>query len=516
MPMISLELVSHPDKIVPIGETCEFAVKGCEPSTETRLLLKVDHIFYLQPFKDWSTETRIELYPESPGDYTLIVQWRDADGAAGTAEMEFEVLSGRSRPVVVKLIRSFVAAASAVATSAMPRQRSTDEPRRHSPALFQLDDATQFWMPNHWDVQCMARFEKHLVKLLPHLVRPGSVVYDVGANMGYYSALLARLTGESGHVYCVEANPLCVSYLRGNVELNAIHNFDVLPVALLDRETTCEFTVNYGSSTIGLVKGIHSVGKLGHRIQVPANSLDNLLANYPLREPDLIKIDIEGAEMHAVRGMLRTLARRRPTLLIELHGPAAAAQTLPLLDMLGYQYLETQSQKTFVSAREFMDSTEDGCLQVVARAEHRATSSAQWANDTTAARLQGSVTTMAWIGTAFVADGRLCIGGWVFSEDRAVDGFRVSCAGRLFDHVNVEMGIPSPDVVAYFDQGSVWSSAEQLAHCRFYMWIPLTEAEQASVITSVVCITPLVGSCEANPVFVYPAARAPHSSSGAA
>jgi FkbM family methyltransferase len=337
MPTITLEMLSHPDQRVHPGQDCEFLLTGCATAIQTRAFIKADHIFYLQPLKDWSPEPQIKFRPEAPGRYTMVVQWRQSEGTVGTEEMPFEVIPGK--------------------------------PLLNAPKLLKVDRKTQMWLPNQWELHyTLNNYEQDLVNLLPKLVKPGSVIYDVGANLGYYSTLLARLTGPTGHVYCVEANPLCVYFLRANAEMNGVQNFEVLPVALLDEEKTSEFTINYGSSGVGQAKETMTWLKPGHKIRVPADSLDNLLAKYPLREPDLIKIDVEGAESFAVQGMLQTLERKRPLLLLELHGCGPAGQTLRLLDQLGYHYLETRSQKLFNSSRQFMAWMPDACLQVVARA----------------------------------------------------------------------------------------------------------------------------------------------------
>jgi FkbM family methyltransferase len=336
---ITLDMPSHPNKKMSIGQASEFVLRGKTEALELRAFLKTDHIFYLQPYRDWSPDTTIRYYPESPGRYTLVVQWRTTDGTLGSGELAFEVSAG--------------------------------EPQSNVPESIPFGKQAQFLMPTHWEAAYFARHEQATMSLLPELVRPGQVVYDIGANMGLYSLCFSRLVGPRGHVYCIEANPMCVYFLRANLERNGAKNHDILPVALMDGAQTCDFIINYGSSGLGIAQSLvsSSWGKPGHRVTVPADSLDHLLEQYPLQTPDFIKIDIEGGEGCAVRGMMKTLAQRRPFLLVELHGTGPAHETLALLDTLGYRYQETASRQKFQSAQQFMAwMPQHTCLQVVASA----------------------------------------------------------------------------------------------------------------------------------------------------
>lgn len=352
--MILLDMPTHAGRPVAHGDRCELVVHGLRTDAsvrrdkqgrfplkyrlrrwmgtmpllrhlvnapdEIRVCVKVNQVRYLQPYQDWSPGPSVPLYPETPGDYSVAAHWRRPTGASGSVDRQFTV----------------------------------GAPMTYWPELFEMDRQTKFWLPSRWELVYCSQYEKAAVGLLPQLVKPGSVVYDIGANVGMYSVPLARLAGNAGHVYCIEANPVCVYFLRANLQMNGLANAEVVPVAVLDGEKTCEFVINYDSSSLGLTDVSSFWGKPGHRVTVPADSVDNLVAKHHLREPDFIKLDVEGAETVAVRGMLKTLERKRPTLLIELHGPDAARETLPLLDRLGYRYQETQSSRRFESSQQFV------------------------------------------------------------------------------------------------------------------------------------------------------------------
>jgi FkbM family methyltransferase len=156
---------------------------------------------------------------------------------------------------------------------------------------------------------------------LQRIIRPGATVYDVGANVGLFAARFGRWVGAEGWVYAIEPNPLCVYFLRANLGHARLRNFTILPVALADRSCECRFSINYGSSLIGVGGDSPVAGKPGHWIRVEGESLDTLIATLNLRKPDFIKLDVEGAEGSAVAGMMETLEKSRPNFMIELHGP---------------------------------------------------------------------------------------------------------------------------------------------------------------------------------------------------
>ena len=141
--------------------------------------------------------------------------------------------------------------------------------------------------------------------------------------MGLYSVRFARWIGRGGWLYALEPNPICVSFLRANLEHAGTRNFTIVPVAASNARGECAFSLNYGSSMIGVGADSPVAGKPGHQIRVEAERLDSLIAAFDLRQPDFIKVDVEGAEAAVVAGMMETLepvglqigtaARRRRT-----------------------------------------------------------------------------------------------------------------------------------------------------------------------------------------------------------
>ena len=176
-----------------------------------------------------------------------------------------------------------------------------------------------------------------------------------------------RLVGQQGHVYCLEANPICVYFLRANIELNGASNCDILPIALLDSRKDTPFTIIYGNSNVGISPKASSYSsKIGQEIIVQGHGLDELINDYNLKNPDLIKIDIEGAEELAIKGMEKTLSRYRPVIFMEVHGLGAAHNTFPMLEGIGYRYqIVSENKEEFSSVKDLLDWFPNAVLQVI-------------------------------------------------------------------------------------------------------------------------------------------------------
>lgn len=171
--------------------------------------------------------------------------------------------------------------------------------------------------------------ETPVQRLLAQHLRRGDTFYDLGANVGFFTLIAARLVGPSGRVYAFEPAPETASFLRANVARNALPHVAVYENAVAATSGTAELLVAPGSllSRLSAVAGPRETVALEQaveRVEVETVSLDDLIAAESLRPPTLIKIDVEGAEIEALRGMDATITRYRPTILCELHGTQEA------------------------------------------------------------------------------------------------------------------------------------------------------------------------------------------------
>jgi len=168
-------------------------------------------------------------------------------------------------------------------------------------------------------------------------VRPGDVVVDVGAHIGLYTIAIASRLGSDGQIYAFEPDPYNLQLLRRHVELNGVGaRASVFPYAVSDRDGLLSFVGGRHSQSHAELAPSES------STQVPTVTLD---ATFPSERVDLLKIDVEGFEVHVLRGATNLLgdARRGPrTIFIEVH-PYAWEQfrvsSASLLDLLeSYRY----------------------------------------------------------------------------------------------------------------------------------------------------------------------------------
>ena len=165
------------------------------------------------------------------------------------------------------------------------------------------------------------------------LIAPGDVVYDVGASIGFFSLLAARLTGPTGRVVALEPARGPAEAVRVNAALNDLHNVTVLDAAAgagPGRERL--WVVADQTSSHLASRGRHPLAEEAVEVEVVA--LDDLVGDGGFPPPALVKMDVEGSELDALRGMRRILDEHRPKLLCELHGTNHAFAGL--MDEIGY------------------------------------------------------------------------------------------------------------------------------------------------------------------------------------
>jgi FkbM family methyltransferase len=154
----------------------------------------------------------------------------------------------------------------------------------------------------------------------------GSVFVDVGANVGYYTLLASKLVGSRGLVYAVEPIPSTAAMLRANVKLNGCPNVIVVEKAAWSSRGRLSLRVP------GALYGLVSMFREGKEVVVEAVPLDEVLNGAD--RIDVVKIDVEGAELEALLGSWEVLKRAR-ALALELSRNAGAV--LELLRGAGFK-----------------------------------------------------------------------------------------------------------------------------------------------------------------------------------
>lgn len=194
---------------------------------------------------------------------------------------------------------------------------------------------------------------------LARLVHPGDVVYDIGANIGLYSRFLVQ-EFKASKVYAFEPMSENRPQLNRNLVIGGcLDQVVVLPFAVADEDGTAEFQVDTLTSNSGSLDAVtHGRASQSHvQYDLPPVSetvqvfrLDSLIANQNLFPPNVVKIDIEGAEAMALRGAPKLLSETKPQLVVELHGAEVAREVLQILWDCGYccfGYLEVSGRHVY-------------------------------------------------------------------------------------------------------------------------------------------------------------------------
>lgn len=195
----------------------------------------------------------------------------------------------------------------------------------------------------------LGTYEMDLQQAIQDWVEPGNVVYDLGANIGYVSLLLARAAGPSGRVFAFEPLPANQDRLQRNLALNPELKIELIAKAAADKEGTIPFAL-HASDDMGKLQGAFGEASGDRTIEVQTISLDTFAEQQPA--PQLVKIDIEGAELLALRGMAGLLRTARPILFIELHGYEAGRACWELLRAANYRLHWMQGEYASIASSD--------------------------------------------------------------------------------------------------------------------------------------------------------------------
>lgn len=163
----------------------------------------------------------------------------------------------------------------------------------------------------------IGKFEPAMQKIMVNLIRPGQVVYDIGANNGLHGLLMAGLVGQKGMVYNFEPLEENVVEIDKNFATNHITHYRNVTAAVSGRDGTETFVLA-GHHKQGSIS--QEAGEGAKKVVVKSITLDTFI-----REgnpgPAFIKMDIEGAEGAALNGFANTIQQYHPIMVIELHTP---------------------------------------------------------------------------------------------------------------------------------------------------------------------------------------------------
>ena len=188
--------------------------------------------------------------------------------------------------------------------------------------------------------------DEWLLGMARELVRPGNVVWDIGANLGMFSFSASVMAGPGGSVVAVEADTWLVDLLRRTESLafSEAASVTILPVAASDQVGIVAFNIAKRARAANHLSGTGSSqsGGIRERHTVVSITLDWLLER--TAAPDVVKIDVEGAEEMVLTGATRVLGKARPRILCEVCEHNAVAVTRQL-EACGYEIYDAEVEQ---------------------------------------------------------------------------------------------------------------------------------------------------------------------------
>lgn len=151
--------------------------------------------------------------------------------------------------------------------------------------------------------------QPELAFLQNHALQPGALVFDIGAHQCVVATLMAKIVGPTGTVVAVEATPRNVEIGLRNRTLNDLENLHILNAAISDTSGTIDFLPDNNGR-------VSTKGRMLATIQIETVTVDDLAAQYGT--PNVLFIDVEGFELHALRGATHVL-NAHPDCFIEVH-----------------------------------------------------------------------------------------------------------------------------------------------------------------------------------------------------
>ncbi|MDX8388393.1 MAG: FkbM family methyltransferase [Ghiorsea sp.] len=162
-------------------------------------------------------------------------------------------------------------------------------------------------------IYCYDYYEYDCVQAFVSLIKPGATMVDVGANIGQYSLLAAKLVGEKGTVIAFEPDPDISGYLQNHIDSNHF-TVDVEHCALADQNGLQEFYPpgwegNLGQGSLLPAEKIRSGIRKQEPLKVQVRRLDDVMQAKGIERIDFLKVDVEGYEMHVLKGAQDLLAK---------------------------------------------------------------------------------------------------------------------------------------------------------------------------------------------------------------
>ena len=182
----------------------------------------------------------------------------------------------------------------------------------------------------------LGSYEHEKQKALQSQLKSGDIMYDIGANAGFYSLLASVCVGERGHVYAFEPAPCNLEALKKHLAMNQVQNCTVVEVAVSGFDGSAAFDLS----------GDRSTGHLAESgsVRVRTLTLDRFIQDSGARPPSLMKIDIEGAEFECLRGASGVIQKFRPMIFLATHSRELHTLCCETLNRWNYRLMSLDSR----------------------------------------------------------------------------------------------------------------------------------------------------------------------------
>ena len=138
-------------RAVSLGQQCDFIVRAAQEGMEVRYFVRHRGVLYLKPLTNWITAGSFHFFPEAPGYYSLLVEWRATGGETGLETFDFAIEAG--------------------------------ETNNDGPQKVRVDRNTEVWVSSRWEAKLLAGYEEPVVRFMRNTIVSGWTVYDIGANI---------------------------------------------------------------------------------------------------------------------------------------------------------------------------------------------------------------------------------------------------------------------------------------------------------------------------------------------
>jgi FkbM family methyltransferase len=163
----------------------------------------------------------------------------------------------------------------------------------------------------------LGTYEIPIQNIFAQYLKAGDVFYDIGANVGFFSIIAAKLVGDNGQIYAFEPGTSNATAVHHNAQLNNFNHIEVIEKAVSD-------TSGAGQLLLAKYSGGHALATadtppdLAGEITVDLVSIDDLIAQKRIEPPNFVKVDVEGAELDVLKGMRETIKTYQPTIIYEV------------------------------------------------------------------------------------------------------------------------------------------------------------------------------------------------------